>query len=501
MTLPHRLLQASLLAAALAGLAGCTAGPDYARPAAGPPDGYRAAGSPETADAAPEVPVDAAAPLAPGELARWWTLLDDEGLNALISRGIENNLDLRLAGQRVLEALAMRGVSRADLFPTVEAGASVTQNRDSTAAAGFPMDDRDRSLWQAGLEASWEIDVFGRVRRSVEAADADLQSLREDRRDVLILVISEIARSYTEARALQRRLEVVQNAVRAQGETLSLTESRFRAGLTSEVDAAQARAQLAQRQAMLPSLRTAYRASVHRLAVLLGEEPSAALAELDEPGPVPGVRAPVRTGLPSELLDRRPDIRRAERDLAAATARIGVATADLYPRFSLLGSLGVSAEDFADLFTDDAVFWSIGPSVRWNLFDAGRIRNNIRAADARAAQAMTRYEMSLLAALEDVENAITAFSQEQARRRALDAAVVANSRAVQLATDRYKSGVGDFLTVLDAQRQLYDAEDQLAESQGAVTSAVIRLYKALGGGWEDPAPQPEPAPPEPAPAT
>lgn len=473
-------------------LAGCTVGPDYSKPRESAPNAFRSIDSADTSAAAPEVPAQSTRDLKPGELARWWTLFEDKTLDSLVQRAVESNLDLRLAAQRIVEARALRGVAASEFYPSVDAKGGFTQNRLSLSSTNFPLPNRDRSVWQAGVDASWEIDVFGRIRRGVEAADADLQSLAENQRDVLVIVVSEVARNYADARAFQARIAVAENAIRAQNDTVGLTNSRFKAGLTSEVDVAQAQAQLARREALLPDLRSGYRQAVHRLGVLLGREPAAVLSELAEPGTIPAIKAPVQTGLPAELLARRPDVRRAERQLAAATARIGVATADLYPRFSLLGSLGVSALDFSDLFKEESVYWTIGPSIQWKLLNGWRVRNNIKAADARAAQAMTVYEQSILTALEDVENSIVAFSQEQARRRALSVAAESNQRAVQLATDRYKSGVGDFLTVLDAQRQLYDAQDQLAESQGAVSIDLIRLYKSLGGGWDD-TPPPEPS--------
>lgn len=471
----------------LAMLAGCAVGPDYTRPTLSVPESFTTVASDDTQLAAPGVSLSPE-PTNSHTLGRWWSTLNDPVLDALIDQALKANLDLRLASQRVLEAAALRGIDAAGLYPTLDTRADAVRTRDSENVIRFAGAELERSRFSIGLDAAWEIDVFGRVRRSLEASDADMAAMVEDHRDVLALVAADVARAYIEWRSYQARTDVAQSAIKAQQETLELTSSRFRAGLTSEVDVAQARAQLARRQGLLPSLQIGRRASLHRLSVLLGLAPGALPIEFDATPMVPVVNAPVTTGVPSDLLTRRPDLRRAERELAAATARVGVATADLYPRFTLLGSIGLSSQHAGDLFEAQSLLWSMGPGVQWNLFDAGRKRAAIKAADARAAQAMTRYERTMLLALEDVENAMVSFVQLQARERALGEAVAADERAVELATDRYRSGVGDFLSVLDAQRQLFDTQDLLAESRGGVGTAYVRLCKALGGGWEQPAP-------------
>jgi outer membrane protein, multidrug efflux system len=321
------------------------------------------------------------------------------------------------------------------------------------------------------------------VRREVEAADADVAAAVEDRRDVLVTLLSDVARNYIELRGLQRQLDIAQRNIRSQRETLGLTQTRFNAGLSGELDVARSRALVAGSESALPVIETNIKASLHRLAVLLGEEPNALKRELEASRPIPVHGPEVPLGLPSELLRRRPDIRRAERQLAAATARVGVATADLFPRFSLTGALGLQSDQLRDLGSWDSRFWSIGPSVSWPVLDFGRIRSNIRVQDARAEQALVTYQRSVLVALEDVENALVRYAKEQTRRQYLQEAVVANRRAVELGQELYTRGLVDFLSVLESQRQLFQSEDQLVQSEQLVAAQLVALYKALGGGW------------------
>jgi len=288
-----------------------------------------------------------------------------------------------------------------------------------------------------------------------------------------------------ELRSFQRRVEVNRSAIRSQQETLDLTESLARAGISSQLQVEQSKAQLAARESQLPPLLTGVRAASYRLAVLLGQEPGSLLAELSTATAIPSPPGEVPVGVPSELLRRRPDIRRAEREIAAATARVGVATSDLFPKFSLTGSFGYRSDESDTWFDSGSRAWSFGPAVRWSLFNAGQVRNQIKAANAREEARLAEYELTVLIALEEIENALTVFIQEQARRRSLAAAEAASKRALDLATERYTSGIGDFLNVLDAQRALYELQDQLVMSESDVTRSLIAVYKALGGGWED----------------
>lgn len=457
-------------------LAGCTVGPNYSTPQVATPEAF--------------ANLDAAQPLGirgdqPGtSLAAWWNDLGDATLASLIQRAVEGNRDLRIAVARVDEARALRGIAASGQFPRVDIGAGADRSRQSETTGIPGQGDRENASVRLGVDASWEIDVFGGVRREVQAADADLQSLEEQRHFVLISLAAEVARAYIDLRSNQHRTLVTDRSIAAQAESVDLTRSRLEAGLAAELEVAQAQAQLAVRRSQRPPLTAAGRAALHRLAVLLGQAPGSLNDELATTAAMPTAPTNVAVGLPSDLLRRRPDVRAAERRIAAATARVGVATADLFPRFSLTGSFGLSSSAGDRLFDMNSRTWSIGPTMRWNIFDAGAVRRSIDAANQRERQAFFAYEQTVLTSLEEVENALVQLSSEEDRRGALREAVRANQRAVELATERYRTGVGDFLNVLESQRQLYDAEDQLVQSETATLRSVIALYLALGGGWD-----------------
>jgi multidrug efflux system outer membrane protein len=345
---------------------------------------------------------------------------------------------------------------------------------------------RQRNLFQWGFDATWELDVFGGTRRAVEAADADLGAAVESRRDVLVTLISEVALNYVELRGAQRRLRIARENIAAQRDTVELTEQRYRAGFIGELDVAQATAQLATTESQVPLLETAARQAIYQLSVLVGEPPGALLAELEPENPLPVAPPPVPLGMPSDLLRRRPDIRVAERQLAAATARIGQATADLFPKFDLTGSIGPQASDIRHILDAKSLAWSVGPGVSWPIFDGGRIRANIAVQDARTQQALATFQKTVLTALQDVENALIAYGNERERYAALTSAEEANSRAVELSNDLYVRGLGAFLNVLDSQRALYASQDALVQSEITAITDLISLYKALGGGWDAP---------------
>jgi NodT family efflux transporter outer membrane factor (OMF) lipoprotein len=457
-------------------LLGCTVGPDYVPPTYPMPGAWSES-------------LEGGLAAEPADLQEWWLTFEDPGLNSLIERALAGNLDLKGAVARIREARAQRGFVASDRFPTIDAAGSYSRDRASEnvdRGFGNNIEVSDTDLFSFGFDASWELDIFGRVRRSVEAANANLDAAGEDYRDVLVTLLSEVALNYVEVRSFQTRLEIAEANVRVQEDTLKLTQARFNAGLTSGLDVAQAEANLDTTRSAIPTLQIGLKQAMNRLGVLLGQNPGSLSAELSKPMPIPVTPTEVAIGIPADLLRRRPDIRRAERELAAQTARIGVATADLYPRFSLLGSIGLEASDFGSLFELGSRAYSVGPSFQWNIFDAGRIRSNIVIQDARQEQALIRYESAVLTALEDVENALVAYAREQVRRQSLLKAVDASQRAVKLAETLYIQGLSDFQNVLDAQRSLFNLQDQLAESEGAVTSNLISLYKALGGGWEVP---------------
>lgn len=470
---------ATTITAALIALAGCTVGPNYTKPDIKTPESFA------SLDTASDVKSSATS-VEPGALSYWWRTLGDEQLTSLIDRAIANNLDLRLAEARLRESRALRGVSESGLYPSLDATGSAERRRnsDNTGQPGFA---GTRNTFRTGLEASWELDLWGGVRRDIEAARADVDASAEDKQAILVSIVAEVATNYIQLRAAQQRQLVSDNAITTQGETVDLTRSRLEAGLAAELEVAQAQALLATRRSQKTPLFTAERSAMHRLGVLLGQSPSALAAELAPKVDIPKASGNIAVGIPSDLLRRRPDIRRAERRIAAASARIGVATADLFPRFSLTGDFGFQSDEADDLFDASSRTWGFGPAVRWNIFDAGRIRRLIDAASEREKQAVIAYEQTILTSLEDVENALVRLSNEQARNQALIDAVNANKRAVALADERYRSGVGDFLNVLESQRQLFDAQDQVVLSEAEVTTAVVSLYRALGGGWAEPA--------------
>ncbi len=343
-----------------------------------------------------------------------------------------------------------------------------------------------QDLFDAGFDASWEIDVFGGIRRSVEAADADIGASEENLRDVLVSLLAEVARNYLQLRGDQLRLSIAAENIRAQQQTLELTQARYDAGLSNELDVAQAKAQLAGTEAQVPRLESSARQAIHQLGVLLGKDPGALLAELSEQAPIPFGPPEVPVGLPSELLRRRPDVRRAEQELAAATARIGVATADLFPKFFLTGAVGQQSVNFSDITLPESRFYSFGPSISWPVFAGGRIRANIRVQDARQEQAAILYEQSVLNALKDVEDALVAYSKEQQTRKSLKESTEATRKAVDISNELYSQGLVDFLNVLINQRALFQSQDSLAQSDQLVSQNLVALFKALGGGWEVP---------------
>ena len=431
----------------------------------------------------------------PAELTRWWTTLSDPLLLSLVDRAVQANLDVREAEARIREARATRTVVAADAWPSLNATGIYTRNRrsenvistpsstpgsgsgsSSGSAFGFSI---EQDFFQSSFDASWELDVFGRVRWSVEAAEANIAAAEESRSDVLVTLLADVARNYVELRGFQYRLVIAQENIAAQEESLEIARARFQAGVTSALDAAEAQALLASTRAQVPPLERGMRQSIHRLGVLLGQAPETLLGELVPQAPIPQAALAGTIGLPSDFLRRRPDIRRAERELAAATARIGVAVADLFPRFSLTGALGLQSLDVTDLAEWPSRFWTAGGAVRWPIFDAGRIRANIRVQDERQEQALTRYERTILQSFEEVENALVGYAREQERRQLLIVAVQADREALELANERYTGGLTDFVNVLLAQRALYVSQDALAQNETSVIVSSLLSTKRL----------------------
>lgn len=454
-------------------LGGCAVGPDYVPPKA-------------------ETPADYSTQLGGGEkqgsadLKLWWRHLGDPALDQLMQQAVAQNLDLRASAARIAQARAFRGVVNASFFPTVDASAAFERARTSANGnTAFGGNSLTTNNYLGGFDVGWEIDVFGRVARGVESADADVGVAVENQRFVLVSLMAEVARNYVDYRAFQRRLAFAKQNADSQRDSLRLVEVRFNAGIVSELDVARAKALLATTESTIPSLDEARIAAANRLAVLLGQSPGTLEQALAGDGALAAGANTVPVGLPSDLLRRRPDIRSAERSIASANAQIGVATADLFPRFSLTGSFGLASGTAGNFFEGSSRFWSFGPAVKWNVFDAGRINANIAVQEARTYEALVRYQQSVLSALEEVENSLVGYQREQTRRDSLATAVEANQRAVNLAIELNTRGLTDYLSVLDAQRALFLTQDQLAESEGAVLTKLVALYKALGGGWEE----------------
>jgi NodT family efflux transporter outer membrane factor (OMF) lipoprotein len=461
--------------------AGCTVGSDYHKPDLPVPVAWTEAQQQGVATRSVE-------------LTRWWTKFEDPLLDSLVARAVKSNLDLRSAEARIREARASRVVTASGAWPTLDVSGSYTRNRASENAIGAPAQgavvapsggaDLDQNLYRSGFDANWEIDIFGGVRRSVEAADATIDATVEDRRDVVVTLLGEVARNYIDLRGFQRQLAVARANLKAQQETLELTRVRFQAGLASDLDVAQQEAQVNTTASQIPTLESGVKQAAYALDVLLGSQPGALWGELAQEAEIPSLPPEVLVGLPSDLLRRRPDVRRAERQLAAATALVGAATADLFPKFFLTGVAGLQSVSASDWINGGSRFWSIGPRITWPVFDAWRIRANIEIRSAQQEQALAQYEKSVLTALGDVETALVNYANEQVRYRSLTEAVAANRRAVAMANELYIRGLNDFLNVLDTQRSLYVTESALTQSQATMATNLVSLYKALGGGWE-----------------
>lgn len=461
----------AVLAAVCLLAGGCrTAGPDYAAPAASLPAAWTtAAGAGLTHE-----------PLDPAGLGRWWTVFRDPVLTGLVAEARSNSLDLKQAEARLQQARAQRGLSGAALWPTVSAGASAGRARSSATTGN----GATRSSYAHTVDASWDLDLSGAKRRANEAAEASLQASEAALHDVMVSLLAEVALNYVEYRSAQVRLAITATNLAAQAETCAIAGWRQQANLVTQLDVDQARMSLEQTRAELPALQAGMDQAEHQLATLLGVAPGTLSARLQAgPAAVPVAAATVALGAPADVVRQRPDVRESERKLAAQTAQIGVAAAARYPTLALSGSIGLEALTLGDLYTAGARTAQGLAKAGIALFDGGRIRQNIAIQTALQEEALAAYQAAVLAALRDVEDALTAYVGEQARQQALQEAVGAAESACRLARDKYASGLADFTTVLTAQQALLTAQNALASSHAAVTSDLIRLYKAMGGGW------------------
>lgn len=478
-TLIAKMLQASVL---LVPLAGCAVGPDYVRPET------------DTADAWSES-IDASLSTDPVEYGPWWTVFEDPALEELVQIASNENLPLQIAAARILEARAVLGISRGLRFPQQQqlTGTAV-RVKLSENAPNVAIADQAFSAYAVGFDAAWELDVWGRLGRGVEAADADYGRALAGYDDTLVTVTAETARAYILLRTFEARLKLGQENVAIQKETLRIAEVRFQNGAVTELDVTQARALLRDTEAFIPNLEAGVRQTKNAISTLIGQPPSQLGELLQQNQSIPSAPAEIAIGVPIDLLRRRPDVRMAELQAAAQSARIGIATSDLYPRFSLYGSIGFATSsdggvqsnnaDAGDLFSSDSIRYTVGPTFSWPIFNYGRLRNNIHVQDARFQQAALNYQNIVLESAREVEDSLAAYLRSQTRVGYLTDSVDDARRSVELALVQYRQGSTNYQRVLDTQRFLVRQEDQLAGTKGDVALNLVATYKALGGGWE-----------------
>lgn len=478
----------SLLTLAL-WLAGCAVGPDYQAPKPQLPGGYH------------QLDAQQASKTASGAVnARWWQTFNDPQLNSLIDRAIEGNLTLQQAVLRIAGARQELAQARGGLFPSLNGSAKVTRQQlglegllkangvtdqlDSDTASQLSSLDQPVTLYQGSFDASWELDLWGKVRRQVELADAQTQAAIEQRNDALVSLEAEVARTYLQLRGAQATVATLEQQIAVAQQSWELTQSQQRNGLAPLTDVENARAQLSSLQAQLPQYQSQARQAMNGLAVLLGKTPGALDNELYAPKAMPALPQIVPVGIPATLARRRPDIRQAEATLHAQTANIGVSVAQLFPSLSLTGQLGVRNTDVSYLDNWSSHFYSVGPSLSIPIFQGGRLVSSVKLARAQQASAALDYRQTVLTALQDVENALVSYRADQARVTALDETTGSLQRAFDLASDSYRQGISTFIEVLDAQRQLAQAQEQATQARMQSALDLVALYKALGGGWE-----------------
>jgi multidrug efflux system outer membrane protein len=452
-------------------LSACAVGPDYKTPATDAGQTFTNANTPEFSVQSVEV--------------AWWKLFEDKDLTELVDQTVRHNRNLEAARANLREARSLYMEAGLNLAPIVTSHANYTdQKRSAAALNNRAFAPRELKLYNIGFDAFWEVDFFGRVRRNVEASSDEVDAQEASLRDLGVSLISEVARNYFELRGLQNQLATAKKNADNQTQTLEITRVRLEGGRGTELDTSRATAQLDSTRALIPPLESAIQQSIHRLSILTGQLPGALTGKLSKPAPLPKIPKTISIGKPAELLRRRPDIRIAERALAAATARIGVATADLFPRVTFVGTIALESSTLSGIGAASSDTYSAGPRISWAALDLGRVYARIKAADARAEASLAEYEQTVLSALEETENALVNYNRERSRRELLASAAKASERAHELAHLRFAEGVADFLTVLDTESRLLQDQDRLAQSETATATALAVLYKALGGGWE-----------------
>ena len=416
-------------------------------------------------------------------LDSWWRKFNDPTLNRLIRTARDSNRTLAVAYERINEARAGLGVSRSQLFPTIDFGGAVSRGRTSqNLGSPSPPAGKTTDVYSTGLTAGWEIDVFGGVRRSIESANATVEGTEELYRDTLVSLLADVALSYIEIRTFEERLAVAQRNLTAQQKSLDLTKARLDAGLSPELDVAQAETNLSNTRAILPQLRNGRSLAVNRLSILLGKYSSATETLLKGSKGIPSAPNSSFVGIPANLVRARPDIRAAERNLAAQNALVGVAEAELYPRFVLAGTFDLQSLAASSLLESNSRNYAFGPNFQWNIFNAGRVRSQIAIQESRTKQLYMTYEQTVLAAVAQVEDSLSSVRNERDRIAELRNATASATKAEELVTTNYTEGLVDFQNVLDAQRTVFSTEDALAASRGTIAAGYVSLFKALGGG-------------------
>ncbi|MFC3551958.1 efflux transporter outer membrane subunit [Lysobacter cavernae] len=470
------------LAVAAALLAACAVGPDYVRPTLSTPAAFARDEAPAATTGDNAVAADATA--TPQADAEFWRSFNDPLLTRLVDESLSANHDLRIALSRYDRANALLRNAKLDRYPTVTASGSAGESRSSAdQMPGVDRAGRDVESYSLGADVSWELDLFGRVRRNVEAQRAEAWATASDLDALQVAIVGEVTRSYVELRGLQERLRVARTNADNQRETLRLVDARFSAGRGTDFDTSRARAQLETTLSRVPALEAQEAVTMHRLAVLTGQTPDALIAELTPQQVLPSLPARLQPGAPGELLRRRPDVIAAEHRLHAATARIGVATADLFPRFTLGGLIGSQAIDSSALFERDSETRLVALGIDWSFLDIGRVRARMAAADADAAGELARYQQSVLLALEDTENALVRYARARVEDQHLERAALDSATAAQLARVRYEAGAADLFEVLDAERTQLTAQEAFADGRTRSVTGAVALYKALAGGW------------------
>ena len=458
-----------LPAFAAALLSGCVVGPDYQKPLLAMPASWSGQ--------------KAAKPAKPAQLSRWWQRLRDPALNALVEEAVAGNLDVATARAKIREARASYRQSVGTLFPSADGSASGTRNRVSATSAGTAASET-YDQYQAGLDASWEIDLFGANHRGVEAARYGLDASEEELRSTLLTLVGDVTSNYVQARGYQARIALARRSAGSQRETAQLTRTMAQAGTSTAADVAKAEGQASSTEASVPSLEASYAEAVHRLSVLTGRPPASLTQRLKRSAPIPAPRLPIPTGVPADILLTRPDVRMAERQYAQYTAKIGQAEAARYPSVSLTGDISTTALKLGDLGKNSTIGWSFGPTLSVPLFNAGQLEAAVDVARAQRDQYFIAYKAAVLTALEDVENASVSLSQERIRNGKLASSTKSYGDAARLERTLYKAGESNLLDVLDAERSAYSAEDSLLQSRVSIATDYIALNKALGGGWD-----------------